>query len=158
MKKKNKVVENTQETNIQNNNQELEKVEKDEYFVDKNGKKKKIKRKGVGEIPQGFEDGKFDSMRLLFPGGIDSSNPDYYIIDNVPRKAFKITGYPSLINVGWLTAMYEYPGSLDTIIHITPAEERNALNELTSKITQFEAQLDTELERGSNKNITRLKK
>ena len=49
------------------------------------------------------------------------------------------------------------PRTGDLSIHINPTDERTAMDELTTKITQFEAQLETELEKGSNRNITRLR-
>ena len=68
-----------------------------------------------------------------------------------------IAGFPKQIGVGWANSIYNYEGDLDLSIHINPTDERTAMDELTTKITQFEAQLETELEKGSNRNITRLR-
>lgn len=93
---------------------------------------------------------------LMAPPSIDRSNPDYIKVGNKYARNFIIAGYPKMISVGWADSIYNYDGDLDLAIHVNPTDERNALDELTNKITQFEAQLSTELEKGSNRNITRL--
>ncbi len=93
---------------------------------------------------------------LVAPPSFDRSNPDYIKVGNKFVRNFIIAGYPKMISVGWADTIYNYDGDLDLAIHINPTDERNALDELTNKITQFEAQLATEIEKGSNRNITRL--
>lgn len=93
---------------------------------------------------------------MIAPPGFDRSNPDHIQMGNKYVRNFMIAGYPKQIAVGWAGAIYDYDGDLDLALHINPVDERTALDELTTKITQFEAQLATELEKGSNRNITRL--
>lgn len=68
-----------------------------------------------------------------------------------------MNGYPAVVSVGWLDNLYNYEGDMDTMLYVEPADERGALDELTNKITQFEAQLAMETEKGNIKNITRLR-
>lgn len=93
---------------------------------------------------------------LMAPPSMDRSASDHLVIGNKYVRNFIIAGYPKMIAVGWADAIYNYDGDLDLALHVTPMDERNALDELTNKITQFEAQLATEREKGSNRNITRL--
>lgn len=93
---------------------------------------------------------------LMAPPSIDRSHSDYLVVGNKYIRNFLVAGYPKMIAVGWADAIYNYDGDLDLAIHVTPMDERNALDELTNKITQFEAQLSTEIEKGSNRNVTRL--
>ena len=92
----------------------------------------------------------------MAPPSMDRSASDHLVIGNKYVRNFIIAGYPKMIAVGWADAIYNYDGDLDLALHVTPMDERNALDELTNKITQFEAQLATEQEKGSNRNITRL--
>lgn len=94
---------------------------------------------------------------LLSPPSFDRSNPDYLKVGKKFVRSFIMHGYPSVVSVGWLDNLYNYEGDMDTALYIEPADERGALEELTNKITQFEAQLATEMEKGNIKNITRLK-
>lgn len=94
---------------------------------------------------------------LLTPSFFDRSHADYLISGRKFVRSFLVAGFPKQISVGWADGLYNYEGDLDLSIHVDPMEERNALDELTEKITQFEAQLATEVEAGSNRNITRLR-
>lgn len=93
---------------------------------------------------------------MIAPPTFDRSHMDYICVGNKFVRNFIIAGYPKAISVGWADALYNYDGDLDLAIHVSPTDERNALDELTNKITQFEAQLNTEMEKGSNRNVTRL--
>lgn len=85
---------------------------------------------------------------------IERSGVDYMRIgDNYVRSLF-VSGVPSVVSIGWLDELYNYDGDNDTIIHVHPADTRSALDQLTQKITQFQAQLDIETKRGNIRNIT----
>lgn len=94
---------------------------------------------------------------LIAPPHVDRSSPDHLQVGSKFIRNFIIAGFPKQIGVGWANSIYNYEGDLDLSIHINPTDERTAMDELTTKITQFEAQLETELEKGSNRNITRLR-
>lgn len=94
---------------------------------------------------------------LIAPPHVDRSSPDHLQVGAKFVRNFIIAGFPKQIGVGWANSLYNYEGDLDLAIHINPTDERTAMDELTTKITQFEAQLETELEKGSNRNITRLR-
>lgn len=93
---------------------------------------------------------------LITPSAIDRSNAEYLKVDDKFVKVFSINGYPSNVTVGWLDPLYSYDGYLDVAFYIEPADERGALDELTKKITQFEAELIKELEKGNVRHVTRL--
>lgn len=94
---------------------------------------------------------------LIAPPHFDRSSPDHMQVGSKFVRNFLVAGFPKQISVGWANAMYNYDGDLDLALHVNPTDERTAMDELTSKITQFEAQLETELEKGSNRNVTRLR-
>lgn len=93
---------------------------------------------------------------LVAPPSFDRSHDDYIKAGSKFVRSFLVSGYPKAISVGWADAIYNYEGDMDCALHIVPTDERLALDELTDKITQFQAQLDTELEKGNNRDITRL--
>ena len=94
---------------------------------------------------------------MIAPPLFDRSNPEFMKVGSKYVRSMLVAGFPKQIAVGWANNLYNYEGDLDLALHINPTDERTALDELTSKITQFEAQLQTELEKGSNRNITRLR-
>lgn len=93
---------------------------------------------------------------LMAPASIRRDAFDHIGVGDKEVRSFILSGFPKNIMVGWADSLYNYDGDLDMAIHINPMDERVALDKLTDKITQFEAQLDIEMERGQNRNVTRL--
>lgn len=111
------------------------------------------KEKPFGEIGRGTR-----TMKDLFaPPSFDRSHEDYLKVGNKYVRSFVLNGYPSVVGVGWLDNLYNYEGDMDTAIYVEPADERGALDELTNKITQYEAQLQMESQKGNIRNITKLR-
>ena len=80
---------------------------------------------------------------LIAPPHFDRSSPDHMQVGSKFVRNFLVAGFPKQISVGWANAMYNYDGDLDLALHVNPTDERTAMDELTSKITQCEAQLET---------------
>lgn len=98
------------------------------------------------------------SVKDLFsPPSFDRSNEDHLKVGNKYVRSFIMNGFPANVSVGWLDQLLNYDGDMDTAIYVEPTDERTALDELTTKITQFEAQLQMEMQKGNIRNITRLK-
>lgn len=87
---------------------------------------------------------------------INGKNENSLIINNKYVRSFVMQGYPSMVHIGWLDSIYNYNGDMDTSVYIEPFEDRDAQNELTKKIVQYEAQLQIEREKGRVTNITEL--
>lgn len=121
---------------------------KDEYIV--------FDVEGVDENTDSLSAGMKTKKDLIAPQSIDRSNPDYLKVGEKYVRSFILEGYPTYVSVGWLNTLYNYHGDMDVAFYLIPADERSALNELTEKITQFEAQLAVEEEKGSIKHTTRL--
>lgn len=103
-----------------------------------------------------LEDGIPTLKDLMAPPSFNRDAFDHLMVGDRIMRSFLLAGFPKHIAVGWADKLYNYDGDLDMAIHINPMDERAALDELTDKITQFEAQLDLETEKGSNRNVTRL--
>lgn len=93
---------------------------------------------------------------LMAPPSFQRDAFDFLRVGDRLVRSFLLAGFPKSIAVGWADKLYNYDGDLDMTIHITPMDERAALDELTDKITQFEAQYDIEAGKGQNRNVTRL--
>lgn len=104
-----------------------------------------------------YEKGMYSLKDLIAPASFDRSNPEYLIVGKKYVRNFIMQGFPQQAYISWLDEIYNYNGDMDTIIHIDPCDDRVALDALTAKITQFEAQLATETEKGDIRNITRLR-
>lgn len=95
---------------------------------------------------------------LLAPDDIDRSNFSYLRVGSKFCRTFMISAYPARVHVGWLDELVSYDGDIDISVHVYPSDEKEALDEISLKITQLESQLDIELERGRNREISRLRK
>lgn len=103
-----------------------------------------------------LEKGERTMFDFLAPDSFDRSDPDFVKVGNKYVRNFTMQGYPSHVYVTWLKDLYQYQGDMDVAVYAEPAEDRDALEELTKKITSYEAQLATEMEKGSNREITML--
>lgn len=112
------------------------------------------------EIPSDkrtLDDGIPHVKDFIAPPSFERGASDHMKVGDKYVRNFIMKGFPINISVGWLDYLYNYDGDMDVILNIEPADERGALEELTAKITQYEAQLYTEQEKGSIRNITKLR-
>lgn len=100
--------------------------------------------------------GSYNLKDFIAPPSLDRSDFEHLVVGNQYVRNFVMQGFPNQVYVGWLNALYNAEAEIDTMIHVEPADDRAALDALTAKITQFEAQLATEQERGNIRNVTRL--
>lgn len=128
-------------------------------------KKKKMEEETIEEIRFDVEENKdyeqfykgvHHLKDFVAPSAFNRENPDYIKVGEKFVKSLNIKGYPRELYVGWLDELYNYDGILDFQFFLEPTDDRTALEELTHKITQFEAQLIIEREKGSIKNLTSL--
>lgn len=103
-----------------------------------------------------FDRGTYAMKDYIAPPSIERDQVDYIKIGRQYVRNFVIHGYPNMVDVGWLDSLYNANADIDTTIHIEPEDDAKAQDSLTRKITQFEAQLATENEKGNIRNVTRL--
>ena len=106
---------------------------------------------------QTLEKGTPSVKDFIAPPSFERGASDYMKVGDKYVRNFIIKGYPINVSVGWLDFLYNYDGDMDVVIHVEPADERGAIEELTAKITQYEAQLYNEQEKGSIRNVTKLR-
>ena len=79
-------------------------------------------------------DGSRSEDQLIAPSAIRYTSEHELKIENNFARSFVINGYPSRVQVGWLSDFYGYKGDMDTSVFITPSNERTALDELTQNL------------------------
>jgi len=125
-------------------------TQKEDYLID-------VNKTDSGNNKTSLEKGMVSLKDLIAPSSLDRSNPEYLIVGKKYVRNFMMKGFPMQSYIGWLDPIYNFEGDMDTMIHIEPADDREALNTITEKITQFEAQLETEHRKGNIRNTTRLR-
>lgn len=103
-----------------------------------------------------IEKGSYNMRDFIAPPSMQRGELDYMTVGKQYVRNFVMQGFPNQVYVYWLDALFNSEAEIDTMIHIEPANDREALDSLTAKITQYEAQLATENERGNIRNVTRL--
>ncbi len=87
---------------------------------------------------------------------ITSEKTNSLIVNDKHVRNFIMQGYPSVVYVKWLDSIYNYKGDMDTAIYVEPTDDRAAQKVLSAKLTQYQAQLEIELQKGRNTYITEL--
>jgi len=73
---------------------------------------------------------------------------DYIKIGNTYFRTIFVSGYPRFVSPGWLEPVINFNSSLDISFYIYPVEGKTILDDLRRKITEMEAEISTDLERG----------
>lgn len=102
-----------------------------------------------------FSDGCRDIKDFLAPAGIQMTSEQDLLVEDCYTRGFVMTGMRPMTQIGWLDDLYNYNGDMDTCVYIEPVDERRAIDELTKKIAQYEANQLVEAQKGSIKNTTK---
>lgn len=73
---------------------------------------------------------------------------DFIKIGNTYFRTLFVAGYPRFVSPGWLEPIVNFNGSLDISFYIYPIDGKTVLDDLRRKITEMEAEIATDLERG----------
>jgi len=73
---------------------------------------------------------------------------DYLKINDLFYRTLFISGYPRFVVPGWLEPIINFDHSLDISFFIYPVEGKEVLDDLKRKITEMEAEISTDFQRG----------
>lgn len=107
----------------------------------------------------GLANGMYNKRDMIAPSAFhrgDAKDGDWVKVGGKFVRPFVMHKFPASARVQWLDQLYNYPGDIDTAVYIQPADEREAMSELTQKIIEVETQIIEENEAGRVKRITEL--
>ena len=84
---------------------------------------------------------------LISPKTIEVDFNHIKINDTYYRTIF-VSGYPRFVSPGWLEPIINFNSSLDISFYVYPIEGKSVLDDLRRKITEMEAEIATDIERG----------
>jgi len=90
---------------------------------------------------------KLPLLDILAPSSIEIDFNHIKINDTFYRTIF-VAGYPRFVSPGWLEAIINFNSSLDISFYVYPIEGKSVLDDLRRKITEMEAEIATDLQRG----------
>ncbi len=63
-------------------------------------------------------------------------------------RTLAVIGYPRYVSANWLAPLINFNHSLDITMYIYPSDSKGTLNTLRRKITEMEAEINTDIQRG----------
>lgn len=93
------------------------------------------------------EEAAMDPVSVVAPEMMEV-NFDYIKVDNIFFRTLYVSGYPRFVSPGWLNPIINFDHSLDISFFIYPVEGQEILSELRRKITEMEAEMSTDIQRG----------
>lgn len=73
---------------------------------------------------------------------------DYAKINNQYFRTLFVAGYPRFVYPGWLDPIINFDHSLDVSFFVYPVQGKTVLDDLRRKITEMEAEIATDIQRG----------
>jgi len=78
---------------------------------------------------------------------------NYLKIGSTFVQSLFVAGYPRFVSANWLSPLINFNHSLDVSMHIFPVDGKTIMDELRRKITEMEAEIQSDLKRGRIANI-----
>ncbi len=69
-------------------------------------------------------------------------------IDNKYYRTLFVASYPRFVGINWLSSLINFDASLNLSMYIYPTDGKEVLDDLRRKITEMEAEISTDVQRG----------
>jgi conjugal transfer ATP-binding protein TraC len=99
------------------------------------------------EVQVAFQKGITALRDFVAPSSLEFSNTHFQIGTRYARTYY-VYGYPRQLYTGWLSSMINLDEVIDTSMYIYPVESQVVLENLRKKVTQLEAGIQIEAEKG----------
>ena len=73
---------------------------------------------------------------------------DYIKVGYTYYRTLFVVGYPRYVNANWLSPMINFEHTLEIAMYIYPVEAKGVLDDLKRKVTEMEATIATDIQRG----------
>lgn len=99
---------------------------------------------GVGKD---FVEGLVSIKDLIAPSAIEVDF-NHIRIDNKYYRTCFVAGYPRTVGMNWLSTLINFDASMRVAMYVYPTDGRAVLDDLRRKITEMEAEISTDVQRG----------
>jgi type IV secretory pathway VirB4 component len=113
----------------------------------KGGKNKHTTPVGLNETTQKFSNGVTDIKDVIAPESIYVDFNHTKIGNKFYRSIF-VSGYPRYVGANWLNPVITFDHPLELSMFYYPVESKGVLDDLKKKITEFQATLSTDQQKG----------
>jgi len=101
---------------------------------------------GSDQIKQ-FNLGMVNTKDVIAPGALEVDF-NYVRIDNRYYRTLFVASYPRFVDVGWLSSLINFDAALNVSMFIFPSDGKEVLDDLRRKITEMEAELNSDVQKG----------
>ena len=99
-----------------------------------------------------FVQGLVTIQDVIAPEAIDVEF-NYLKIGNYYTQTLFVAGYPRFVSANWLSPLINFNNSMDISMHIFPVDGKTIMDDLRRKITEMEAEIQSDLRSGKIANI-----
>ncbi len=99
------------------------------------------------EVQEAFQKGVAALRDFIAPSSIEF-NSSFFQIGTRFARTFYVYGYPRQLYTGWLSGMVNLDEVMDISLYIYPVESQVVLENLRKKVTQLEAGIQIDMEKG----------
>jgi type IV secretory pathway VirB4 component len=110
------------------------------------------KEKQVYEKIKQYSQGLVTIQDIISPEAIEIDFSEQKINSSYTRSFF-VAGYPRSVLANWLSPLINFPATTDVAMFIYPVDSADILDKLKRKITEMEAELQSDLRAGKITNI-----
>lgn len=101
----------------------------------------------MAQIQQAFEQGTNTLRDLISPAAIEIHS-DYFRLGTKYGRTLYVYGYPRTLYTGWISPIINIDEVIDVSMYIYPVESAVVMKNLKTKVTQLEASLNLNAEKG----------
>lgn len=105
------------------------------------------KQREEQEVAAAFQKGITALRDFIAPSSIEL-NPSYFRLGTRLARTYYIYGYPRQLYTGWLSPMINLDEVMDISLYVYPVESQVVMENLRKKVTQLEAGLQLNAEKG----------
>ena len=112
-----------------------------------------IKKNTKTEIPpqeskeRDVSEGVVTTKDIIAPGSLEVDF-NHVRIDNRYYRTLFVASYPRFVGINWLSSLINFDSSLDISMFIYPTDGKQILDDLRRKITEMEAEINTNAQKG----------
>ncbi len=98
-------------------------------------------------VAKEFVEGLVSIKDLIAPSAIEVDF-NHIRIDNKYYRTCFVAGYPRTVGMNWLSTLINFDASMRVAMYIYPTDGKAVLDDLRRKITEMEAEISTDVQRG----------
>ena len=124
----------------------IKKPSENKVLDEKNQIQNTTTNKGT-EDKKPFEQGLVTTKDIIAPASLEVDFNDLRI-DNKYYRTLFVVAYPRFVGINWLSSLINFDAALSISMYVYPTDGKEILDDLRRKITEMEAEIGSDIQRG----------